>query len=101
MCSLWKKNGYIIGMLYITPNFVCFQSNFTVSGKDIKVKKFLGNFLICELVIALNEVTSIDKKSISFGILQNAMTITVKGTREVINGNVTTNYSVLLCSRKS
>ena len=28
-------------------------------------------------------MTSIDKKSISFGILQNAMSITIKSTKEV------------------
>ena len=42
MCSLWRNNSYIIGTLYISPNFVAFQSNFTVSGKDLQVGHISG-----------------------------------------------------------
>eukprot|EP01119_Soliformovum_irregulare_P019434 TRINITY_DN6147_c0_g1_i1.p1 TRINITY_DN6147_c0_g1~~TRINITY_DN6147_c0_g1_i1.p1 ORF type:complete len:775 (-),score=207.57 TRINITY_DN6147_c0_g1_i1:598-2922(-) len=69
-CSYWWKGQYVVGRLYLSHNYVSFGSNFTVSGKDMRV------------VIPLIEIDAVDKKAVAFGRILTALNITLLSKQE-------------------
>eukprot|EP01112_Ceratiomyxa_fruticulosa_P018034 TRINITY_DN5712_c0_g1_i1.p1 TRINITY_DN5712_c0_g1~~TRINITY_DN5712_c0_g1_i1.p1 ORF type:complete len:800 (-),score=169.49 TRINITY_DN5712_c0_g1_i1:139-2538(-) len=63
LCSYWRKS-YIVGRLYISHNFCCFQYNETVSAKELT------------LVLSFRQIGSIQKVS-TMGILGNTLKVIV------------------------
>ena len=60
-----------MGRLYICHNFVAYQSNFVVTGKEMQV------------IVPFVEIDKIDKGSVTFGMLNNGLDITLKSGKKV------------------
>lgn len=67
ICSLWWKK-YIVGRIYISHNFISYESNFAISGKNLKV------------VIPFKEISDISLQGVAFGRIQNGIEISMKNT---------------------
>eukprot|EP01117_Protostelium_nocturnum_P007953 TRINITY_DN2838_c0_g1_i1.p1 TRINITY_DN2838_c0_g1~~TRINITY_DN2838_c0_g1_i1.p1 ORF type:complete len:1012 (+),score=378.91 TRINITY_DN2838_c0_g1_i1:198-3233(+) len=71
ICSFWWKNSYLVGRLYVSHHFVCYDSNFTVSGK------------LLQLIIPVSDIEVLEKSSVTFGLFQNGLTIKMKNGKKI------------------
>ncbi|PRP73475.1 hypothetical protein PROFUN_02484 [Planoprotostelium fungivorum] len=71
ICSFWWKNSYLVGRMYISRNFLSYDTNISVANK------------ILQVIVYIPDIQSVDKSSVSFGLFQNGITLRMKNQKKL------------------